>query len=132
MTPRPSTAAPILAVLAIVLLVMLAIYVTAYYLTGEYIEGYHEQTRAPVTCRLYRYRWQRTVFSPVAWAEMRLLVTALPSPENAWRLRVELLRCRGGFGGGAAEVEVNHEADDVCVVSELADPARAAGKGRAG
>jgi len=64
-----------------------------------------------------------------AWAEMRLLVTALPSRGDAWRLRVELLRRRGGFGGGAAEVEVNHEADDVRVVSELADPARAEGIG---
>jgi hypothetical protein len=72
MTSRPTSAAPILAVLAIALVVMLAIYVTVYYLTGEYHEGYHELTRAPVTCRLYRCQWQRTVFSPAAWAEMRL------------------------------------------------------------
>jgi protein ImuA len=60
-----------------------------------------------------------------AWAEARLLVKALPSRADAWRLRVELLRARGGFGGGTAEVEVSHEADDVRVVSELADSARA-------
>jgi protein ImuA len=60
-----------------------------------------------------------------AWAEARLLVKALPSRGDAWRLRVDLLRYRNGFGGGTAEVEVSHEADNVRVVSELADPARA-------
>ncbi len=60
-----------------------------------------------------------------SWADMRLLVKSLPSHGEAWRLRVELSRCRGGFGGGAAEVEVSHETNDVRVVSELADSARA-------
>jgi protein ImuA len=60
-----------------------------------------------------------------SWAEARLLVKALSSRAEAWRLRVELLRCRGGFGGGTAEVEISHEADDVPLVSELADSARA-------
>lgn len=46
-------------------------------------------------------------------------------PSPAWHLRVELLRCRGGFGGKVAQVELHHEADDVPVVAELGDSARA-------
>ena len=62
-----------------------------------------------------------------AWAEVRLLVKGLPgrAEEVGWRLRVELLRCRGGFGGGTADVEVSDEANDVSLVAELADSARA-------
>ncbi len=44
-----------------------------------------------------------------AWAEVRLLVKGLASPASeaaGWRLRVELLRCRGGFGGGTADVTI--------------------------
>jgi protein ImuA len=59
------------------------------------------------------------------WAEARLLVKGAASTGRAWRLRVELLRCRGGSGGGAADVELNHETDDVPVVAELADSAGA-------
>jgi hypothetical protein len=46
------------------------------------------------------------------------------------RLRVELLHCRGGVGGGAVVLEVGDEAGAVRVAAQLADPApvrRAAG-----
>lgn len=82
-----------------------------------------------------------------SWAEARLLVSALPlrdverearsaerqvlcPPRSALhaiqgrRLRVELLHCRGGVGGGAVELELSDEADPVRVAAQLADPAR--------
>ena len=64
MTARPSTAAPILAVLAIVL-GTLGLYVGGYYAMGEYHES-------PSTIRLYRARWQCRLFTPLAWAESKV------------------------------------------------------------
>jgi len=68
MTPRPSTAAPILAVLVVVLpLLLLASYVGGYFWLGEYSE-----TSIPgnkVIARFYPHRWQTFVFSPAAWVE---------------------------------------------------------------
>jgi len=78
-----------------------------------------------------------------SWAEARLLVTPVgvarsesskgvgnstPFEDSGRatlgrRLRVELLHCRGGFGGGAALVEFDHEADPVPVAAPMADPA---------
>lgn len=61
-----------------------------------------------------------------SWAEARLLVSALPREDSAApgrQLRVELLHCRGGFGGGAAWVELDHEAGPVPVAAPVADPA---------
>mgnify|MGYP001594326594 FL=1 len=70
----------------------------------------------------------------VSWAEARLLVAASPRQDSATpgrRLRVELLHCRGGFGGGAAWVELDHEADPVPVAAPVADPAPAQRAARA-
>lgn len=69
-----------------------------------------------------------------SWADVRLRVSAVAQHERSaspscWRLRVELLRCRGGFGEGAIELEVNEltgridEARDGRVAAQLADPA---------
>ena len=41
-----------------------------------------------------------------AWAEVRLLVKGTASEAAGWRLRVELLRCRGAFGGGTTDMEI--------------------------
>jgi protein ImuA len=62
-----------------------------------------------------------------SWAEHRLLVRPLPwrrmDVEAGWRLQVELLRSRGKFTGGVAVLELDDEANDVRMASELADPA---------
>jgi hypothetical protein len=70
MTSRPSTAAPILAVLAVVL-VTLGAYVASYFgLCLEYSEvsltGYDE------TVREYRQKWQCRVFIPLARLESKM------------------------------------------------------------
>jgi protein ImuA len=51
--------------------------------------------------------------SQPSWADVRLLVQPIPHTQDApWlsgrrrRLRVELLRCRNGLGGGAVELDV--------------------------
>lgn len=59
-----------------------------------------------------------------SWADVRLLVSPLPSP--SWRrrrLQVELLKVRNGLPGGRVQVELDHETTAVRLVSELADPA---------
>lgn len=62
-----------------------------------------------------------------SWAEHRLLVQPLPwrktDEDTGWRLQVELLRSRGRFTGGVAVLELDDDANDVRVASELADPA---------
>jgi hypothetical protein len=65
MNSRPSTAAPILAVLAIVLL-SLAGYVGGYFWFGEYgaSPGY--------VLRLYRYEWLIPFYKPAAFIEEKL------------------------------------------------------------
>ena len=66
MTSRPSTAAPILAVLAVVL-VTLGAYVGGYFWLGE-----NRKLNSVQTTRVYRARWQGTVFGPIAWIEGKL------------------------------------------------------------
>jgi len=58
-----------------------------------------------------------------SWAEVRWLVQPLPTAEGAHarrRLRVELLRARGGAAGGAANVEIDHETGAVRLAASLA------------
>lgn len=67
-----------------------------------------------------------------SWAEVRLLVQALPLASqgkrsmvqsSGRRLRVEVLHCRGGAGGGAVELELHDEAGHVRLAARLAHPA---------
>jgi hypothetical protein len=65
-----------------------------------------------------------------SWADVRFWVEPLavgPQLKNesraGGRVRVELLSCRGGFGGGAVELEVLHETGVVRVAGPVADPA---------
>jgi hypothetical protein len=76
MTSRPSTAAPILAVLAVVLpLLLFGLYVGGYFLLGEgaaipftTVSG---GTQAGIE-RRYGRDWLRKCFEPAAWAEAKL------------------------------------------------------------
>jgi protein ImuA len=64
-----------------------------------------------------------------SWAEARLLVHPLASQAGR-RLRVEVVRCRGGAGGGTVELEIDDETGVVHLAAELAGAAavrRAAG-----
>jgi hypothetical protein len=80
MTSRPSTAAPILAVLAVIL-VTLGAYVGGYFCLGMRIDepviGYPpsytrlHDTPASIT-RLYPHPWQAFAFTPLALIESRL------------------------------------------------------------
>jgi hypothetical protein len=70
MTSRPSTAAPILAALAIVLLPVL-LYAGGYYASCQYEDDTLDGQ--PIVVRGYRYAWQRSLFEPAAWLEQRLL-----------------------------------------------------------
>src|SRR5437762_1119651 len=67
MTARPSTAAPILAVLAIVLMT-LGEYVGGYFWLGDYGASPSGQ----YVLRLYRYQWLIPFFKPAAAVEERL------------------------------------------------------------
>ena len=59
-----------------------------------------------------------------SWADLRLLVTPLTAQTGAnRRLRIEVLYCRGGFGGQSLVLELNHATGTVHLVSELADSA---------
>jgi hypothetical protein len=62
MTSRPSTAAPILAVLAILLPFVL--YVGGYFWLGTVANV--TSPAGPVAVRVFRYRWQAVVFTPAA------------------------------------------------------------------
>ena len=66
-----------------------------------------------------------------SWADVRLLIEPLPmSASGRARRRIRVLRCRGGIGGGAVEVEINDETHTLHSVSRLARDAagrRAAG-----
>lgn len=76
------------------------------------------------------------------WADVQWLVEPQPSRER-WRLRVELVRCRGGTGGRSVQLEWNEETGTWCEEShfhathlvhplaELADPAAARRQTRA-
>ena len=58
-----------------------------------------------------------------SWADVRLLVEPLPSvPAGAGRrLRICVLRCRGGTSGGSVELEID---DETCTVHPFAPLAR--------
>jgi hypothetical protein len=72
MTSRPSTAAPILAVLAVVL-VMLGAYVGGYFWLGECHDVDDAFGRyVPTRIRLYDHRWQARFFYPVGWLEAKV------------------------------------------------------------
>jgi hypothetical protein len=67
-----------------------------------------------------------------SWAEVRLVVEPLPAvaPHAPRRLKVELLRSRGGANGGSVEVELDNETHPLHLASRLAPPTphrRAAG-----
>ena len=62
---RKSSAAPVLAIMAIVL-VPLALYLGGYFLAGEYVAGPDK------AARFYRYRWQSQFFTPAAKLESYL------------------------------------------------------------
>ena len=60
-----------------------------------------------------------------SWADLRLAVESLPSPESAEvrRLKIHLLRSRRGAGYGTVEVELHEETHPVHLVARLARPA---------
>jgi hypothetical protein len=78
MTSRPSTAAPILAVLVIVL-VTLGAYVGAYFWLGVLEDATNEYPELglgkskPYLYRQYRYEWLVDAFRPAAKVESRLI-----------------------------------------------------------
>lgn len=84
MTARPSTAAPILAALALLLL-PLGAYVGGYHGLSEYGVGYGISSNG-TTYRAYSAHWQCELFKPAAWIESRL-----------WGRHVKLLYSRGDF-----------------------------------
>ena len=79
------------------------------------------------------------------WADVQWLVEPRPSQpaRRAWRLAVELVRCRGGTGGRSVQLEFDeeqnawleandsHAADFVPALAELAHPAAARREARA-
>ena len=79
MTSRPSTAAPILAVLAIVLpLLLFGLYVGGYFwlpVGAHYpaipsqLQGSNHVPPGGLIARLYRHRWQKWIFQPAANTE---------------------------------------------------------------
>ena len=69
-----------------------------------------------------------------SWADVRLCVSPRPTPLSSppsthWRLRVQLLRCRGRFGESEIELEINdrtgeiHETHPRDLAPQLAHPA---------
>jgi protein ImuA len=65
-----------------------------------------------------------------SFATLRLRVKPLPSTETLRRLRVEVVRCRGGQDGRCLFLEIDHEANPVHLLPELAaaaPPARTTG-----
>ncbi len=65
-----------------------------------------------------------------SWADVRMLIEPLPPLEGRKvprRLRIELLRCRGGTEGRRVEVEIDHETYAVHLAARLAQPARETG-----
>jgi protein ImuA len=55
------------------------------------------------------------------WADVRWLVTPKPGSALGRRWQIELLYCRGGFGGAAVTLDLHHATGAVRVVPELAD-----------
>jgi len=70
MTARPSTAAPILAVLAVVL-VTLGAYVGGYLWSGKVIRG-TLPPRTDFVDRNYGHAWMVSLFRPAGWCEAKL------------------------------------------------------------
>ena len=73
-----------------------------------------------------------SVRSEPSWADVRLLVEPLPlaTAASGRRLRIQLLRSRGGTSGGSVEVEIDDETRTLHPATRLAHPAnhrRAAG-----
>jgi len=66
-----------------------------------------------------------------SWADLRLLVEPRPSFVAARRLRLKLLRCRGGWGRDTVELTIDHETSAVYLAAELADSATATAAARA-
>jgi hypothetical protein len=64
---------------------------------------------------------------PTSSLALRANTEAEPLSAERRRLRVEVLHCRGGTPGASAEVELGHATHPVHLVSQLADPALAAG-----
>ena len=67
-----------------------------------------------------------------SWGDARLLITPKPAAgtDAVRRLNIELLRCRGGTGGGSVDVEWDDETCTMRLATELAHPTacgRAAG-----
>ena len=62
MTSRPSTAAPILAVLAVGILCLLTIYAGSYFLLGT--AGFKEFEGKLLVDRHYTTRWEALIFEP--------------------------------------------------------------------
>jgi hypothetical protein len=62
-----------------------------------------------------------------SWAEVRLLIEPLPfgTSGSGRRLKIQLMRCRGGTGGGSVEVEIDDETRAVHLAPRLAHPAAA-------
>jgi hypothetical protein len=67
MTSRPSTAAPIMAVLAIVL-VTLGAYAWGYIQLANRVDVQWD-SKPTASCRSYRYQWMATAFKPAAQIE---------------------------------------------------------------
>jgi protein ImuA len=61
-----------------------------------------------------------------SFAQLRLLIGPVASREAARRLRVEVVRCRGGKSGQSVQLEVSDETGDVRLLPEVASPATAA------
>jgi protein ImuA len=61
-----------------------------------------------------------------SWADVRLLVEPLPATSGVShqrRLRIHLLRCRGGANGRSVDLVIDDETRSVHLAAQLADPA---------
>jgi hypothetical protein len=94
MTSRPSTAAPILAVLAIVL-VTLGAYVAGYFCFGEYSRGFDMETDETLyVSRDYRHGLLAVAFRPCAVAESWVTGVDVYVAVQRPRIPLKLLRRR--------------------------------------
>jgi hypothetical protein len=82
MTSRPSTAAPILAVVAIVL--PMALYVGGYYWLGEYDAGINDYDEAEYVSRDYQQQWVANLYKPVGKVEswLRGIPVQITGPDS--------------------------------------------------
>lgn len=64
-----------------------------------------------------------------SWGDVRLSVTPVRTRlPQARTLRLEVVQCRGSFGGQSVIVDLHHAPSVVCLASELVDSAAAAGR----